>query len=182
MYEYTLDAADRITYVSPDWLAFAADNEAQHLKEPDVLGSLIWDHVSDAECRQIYQALFAKVRESGKPLTVPFRCDSPTLKRFMQLTIAAVAAKALDLRGELIREEPRPYQALLDPTVGRSDKWITVCSWCKRIQDPSGAWCDVDDAVRELHLLELPKMPNITHGMCRECFDAVQREALDAKA
>ena len=86
-YEYTVDEDDVLEWVSSHWLTFAAENAAVGLQPEIILGRSLWEFVSGAETRHLYEHLFNKAREIQAPVSVPFRCDAPALRRFMRLTI-----------------------------------------------------------------------------------------------
>lgn len=176
MYNYEIDDSDRIVFTCPNWLTFAAENAAPQLMETGVLETPIWSYIADDDCRTVYRMLFTKVRAHGSSLVVPFRCDSPTLNRFMKLTISLQDHGNLQLTARLVRAEPRPYQALLDPSIKRSDEFVTICSWCKKVKHPPGAWLAIDEAVQKMRLFLRPEMPNLTHGMCPKCFNTAMQE------
>jgi hypothetical protein len=51
--------------------------------------------------------------------------------------------------------------------------WFTVCAWCERVRF-GGSWME---AGRALALIEPAHEPQLTHGICPGCFDAVMRHA-----
>lgn len=82
---YQIDSADRITSVSGSWDLFAAANDGG-TRATDVVGHSLWDFVVHNTTRQVYRDLIARVR-GGRPVTFSYRCDSPTLRRFMRMTM-----------------------------------------------------------------------------------------------
>ena len=88
-YCYVLDGHDAITSVSPAWLAFARENGAQELTAQAVLGHSLWNFIQGAETVRLYQAILRRVRSNSSRVVVPFRCDSPTLRRHMRLEISS---------------------------------------------------------------------------------------------
>lgn len=166
---YRIDAADRVDFVTADWLDFARDNEAQHLSAETVQGESLFSFIDDPETRHLYKAIIDKVRRTQDSVMVPFRCDSPCLRRFMVLHISPLPHGAIQFEGKLIREEPREHVPLLDAESARSGELIVSCSWCKRIE-VDGAWLEVEEAVRRLELFHEPLLPQITHGICGDCL------------
>ena len=55
---YRIDASDMITDVDDAWVEFARRNEAESLTRTAVVGSSLWNHVSGAETRHVYEHLF----------------------------------------------------------------------------------------------------------------------------
>ena len=52
-----------------------------------VLGRNIDDFISDKTTRDLYQQIFTKVRETQKPVSFDYRCDSPKVMRFITMTV-----------------------------------------------------------------------------------------------
>jgi hypothetical protein len=172
--QYRLDREDVIQWVDRGWDAFAARNGAPSLVASAVVGRPLFDFLTGSETRHIYTMLLRGVRESGQPVSVPFRCDAPTLRRSMELTIAPETAGALLLSTRLIDRAEQPEVALLAADPARAgDCFLLMCSWCKRVE-VEGAWSDVEAAVQRLRLFELATLPQITHGMCPACEQEIR--------
>jgi hypothetical protein len=172
---YRIDARDQVNFVTADWLAFAKDNEAQHLSAETVQGESLFSFIDDSETRHLYKSIIDKVRRTQASVTVPFRCDSPGLRRFMVLHISPLPHGAIQFEGRLIREEPREHVPLLDADSARNGELIVSCSWCKRIE-VDGAWLEVEEAVRRLELFHEPLLPQITHGICGDCLETFRQD------
>jgi len=179
LFSYIIDANNLVTMVSKEWLRFAQENSATHLTQNSILGKPLFDFIADAETRHLYQMVINKVRRSGVSLTVPFRCDAPALRRFMQLVITPLQNQHLQFVGEILREEPRVPVLLLDNHSARSDQFLTICSWCKRVKVLDN-WLEVETAVSELGLFNDTLLPRLTHGMCQNCKESIlSRAGLD---
>jgi hypothetical protein len=172
---YRVDAQDRITFVDANWLAFAAKNGLPALTAEAVMGKELWDFISDQTSRQFYKMFAGKARETGHIIAVPFRCDSPTQRRFMKMFIVPQPEGALEFRSLLEREEVRPRVDLFDANAPRSSEYITVCAWCKRAK--ASAWMEAEEAVQELQLFNRTHLPQISHGICPDCKAALLRLA-----
>lgn len=168
-FRYQVDSGDRIRFVDAEWLEFARQNAGSMLDRDAVLGRPLWEFIAGEETRQLYSLIFNVARVQMREINVPFRCDSPTCRRYMELAIAPLADGFLNLSGLLIREEPRPYVALLDPSVPRSDVFVRICSWCKRVFIPPNEWAEVELAIRCLNVFASSDLPALTHVMCTAC-------------
>lgn len=164
---YLVDAEDRITFVDENWLAFAGENGPPKLTAETVIGQPLWNFVSEITTRHIYQLLMGRVRTSGLPVCIPFRCDSPDRRRFMELQINPLPAGALELRSRLFREEERRYVALLDAAIPRSKQMVSMCAWCKKVKVAD--WVEVEAAVHELGMFAERSVPLISHVTCPAC-------------
>jgi hypothetical protein len=177
-YRYRVDAADVILSANPFWFAFAQENGAAELTERSVLGQSLWNFVEGEAVRRLYREIHARVRVSGRRVVLPFRCDSPLLRRHMRLTITREDEGALLYECILVRAEPQRRLAVLDAEQPRSDAFLTICSCCKRaLLEPVG-WLDVEDIAARLKLFETQRVPRLHHVICPSCTHAL-REASD---
>ena len=179
VFMYQVDADDRITRVSDAWIRFATENGAASLGRSDVVGRPLWEFITDLETGHLYRLIFERVRESRTSRTVPFRCDSPELRRFMELAIEPAADGHLDLTGRLLREEARPPVAVLAPHPPDSSEMLSICGWCKRVctGPDEGDWCEVEEAVTRMRLFDRTLLPQLSHVTCPACASRA-REAL----
>jgi len=164
---YRVDEKDRITFMNSNWFMFA-ENNGMHLRpSTQLLRTRLWQHVSDPTVRHFYAVFMAKVRKTGKPITIPFRCDSPDLMRFMALTISRHKKTELKFRTMLLREEA---QAPAELPAGERTKiapLIMMCVWCKNVK--STRWLKPERAVRDLNLFKNSGWPLISHITCPRC-------------
>ncbi len=167
---YRIDADDIIIYVNHPWIVFAKDNGAASLAK-EVLGSLLWDHLCSSEVVTIYRALVRRAREEPRPRTFLFRCDSPTARREMKMTIEPLPNHHVEFRCHLLREEPHEAIPLLDTLANRSAEHLRMCAWCLRVK--LHGWLELEEAISILGLLEEKMPPQISHGICERCKDAV---------
>ena len=131
-YSYLIDAQDRLDWVSPSWLAFARENGAAELTAELVLGQSLWSYIADECTHKLYQALLGQIRNDESQVVVPFRCDSPRLRRYMRLTIVYWGQGRVRFDGTLVRAEARDYLGVLDMQTARSTHCLTMCSICQR--------------------------------------------------
>ncbi len=172
---YDIDSRDTIIMVNDAWSVFAAKNDGVSLLPPGINGRSLWEFVKDPTTRIVYSRLFDRVRAGAGASTFEFRCDSPSVKRFLQMEIAASGTGMLRCTVRTLGLEPRPYAAILDPEAGRSDHLMIICSWCKRVSDGDGAWVEIDEApvLYRVFAEELP--PSVSHGMCDDCYSSMMR-------
>ena len=64
-------------------------------------------------------------------------------------------------------------QNLLDTNALHSDDLIHICGWCKRVDVGQENWEEIEEAVKTLGVFEQEKLPQITHGMCSDCYKAM---------
>jgi hypothetical protein len=169
-----LDAADTITAVDDAWLEFARANHAPELTRQSILGRSLYAFVSGPEMAELTGLLTSAARQRGTAVSVPFRCDAPSERRFMTMTLQAEAGGGLHLEYRLDRAEPRPEVALLDVQAPRSEALLVVCSWCRRVRQED-AWRDLERAIEDGNLFgRAERMPRVWHRVCEDCASVVK--------
>ncbi len=165
---YRVDEKDCIAFVDHWWLAFARENGAASLTEELVLGRSIWDFICDKPTQLLYNEVHAHVRATNKAILIPFRCDSPTMKRFMELKIRPYPNGQLEYESRLLQVVPQHHVSALDHGCERSQAFLTMCSVCKRsLIEPSG-WLDLQNISLKLRTFE-QATPQLRYTICPEC-------------
>lgn len=172
-YRYRVNCEDIVSWVDAWWLAFARENGAPELSAENVVGRCLWDFVDDDATRGIYQQLHRRVRESGQSVVVPFRCDSPNLRRHMRLTILPGADGDLCYESQLLRVEPGVRYRVLEPGEPRNEAFLTLCSCCKRALLETHGWLDLNEAVLRSGVFDRRRVPQLRYTFCDECREAV---------
>ncbi len=170
---YRIDAADRLTSVSPGWDDFALANDGAAATSEFVLGRPLWDFISDVTTAALYRKVLQRIR-SGRAMTYAFRCDSPACRRLMEMQIRLLDdTGAVEFCSTTLQEVQRalPPTAQADRSARADDEApIRVCGWCNRF-DVAGAWLEMEDALPRLQLMEYPDARMMTHGICEDCLE-----------
>jgi hypothetical protein len=173
---YRIDRNDIVVSLDEYWEPFAQENDAPGLTRDSVLGQPLWKFVEGLETRHIYGLILDRVRASSTSATIPYRCDSPDRCRYMEMNISPLAEGGIQFTNRFLREEGRDPQAILDASADRSEEFLTLCSWCKKVKLPESEWVDADVAVERLRLFEALRLPKLTHGICLSCDEVVRKE------
>jgi len=171
---YETDYNGRIVWVNEAWNRFAAENAAEHLQEERVLGRRLWDFISDPETQQIYHLLMKKVMDERMSLRFPFRCDAPSLRRYLDMEMTSPQQQVCRFRSVVVKLEARSEVSLWKPTAKRTDRFLRACSWCKKVDAGQESWQEVEDALRELELFNRSRLPQLTHTICPSCYTSMQ--------
>jgi hypothetical protein len=169
---YRVDSEDQILYVNSAWCDFAQENGASTLDAESVLHRSLWEFIEDEETRHIFQIILKRVRTDRAVKTVPYRCDAPNLRRFMELQMRSTSNDEVEFRSRVVREEPRESVRLMEDDVVRSDEFLRMCGWCKQVCVETDRWVEVEAAVLELRLFHAAAVPRLTHGICPTCLEA----------
>lgn len=171
--KYSINASDEIVAVDGDWDNFALENDSPpELLSENILHRSFWDFISGDALQHVYRRLFAKVR-AGETLEFSFRCDSPSLRRFMKLTMTPAADSGIEFVTETSRIEEREFQNVFHVNARRADEIVVACSWCKRLRTHDNVWHEPEDAIHALALFETVTIPSLSHGMCEECYETM---------
>lgn len=170
VFVYDVDAGNRLVAVGHGWEDFAVSNGAPGLSSESVLGRPLLSFFASVETRHIYGLLLDQVRASGATIKIPFRCDGPAVRRYMELTISLQPPEQVRFESRIVREEPRPPVRLLEAGVERGEDFVVICSWCKLVE-VEGGWLEVEEAIDKLGIFDEPVLPRISHGCCSPCFE-----------
>lgn len=169
---YEIDAQDRLVAVNDQWTAFAVANDAPELSPPGILGVRLWDAVTDRTMRELYRGVLKRVR-AGVDVHYQFRCDGPTMTREMVMQVGLLPDGRVRFTSHMEAATERPAQPVLDRRTLRSDELIRVCGWCQRVAVSADRWVDVEVAIRRIPVHAAGLLPQLTHGICPTCYDAV---------
>jgi hypothetical protein len=175
-YIYRIDENDNIIYVSDNWNTFIDENFGDDsCKTPHIIGRSFWDFITDSETSHLYEIMVIKVREAGRSLTVPIRCDAPDLKRYIEITVSLLENNIVEFNSTITKTESREPLDILDKSIPRSDELIKICSYCKKINVNDSCWLHTEHAIEKLKLFEKKQLPKLTHGVCPTCYDEMMK-------
>lgn len=172
---YTVNEDNILIDVGGSWSRFACDNDAPELQEPAPLGRSLFDFIGDRTTAQLYLQVLTQVRRRQRTQAFDIRCDGPTVRRFLRITFAPAPHGGVSVKSELLREESRDAVRLLDPAAARGGELLKSCSWCERVSI-MGGWFEIEEAAARLRLFDAALLPVLTHGICADCLDRVERE------
>lgn len=163
---YRINQADKIYFVNRDWIDFGIENG---LNKPiaAVVESLLWSHIFDWTTRQLYFDIVGTIRKTNRTVKVPFRCDGPAVRRYMELEMSLLPEAHIEFKGRLLREEPREPMNVLDPSLARTSELLLMCVWCKKVK--ASEWTEIEHAVKEMNLFDKTALPLISHVTCPDC-------------
>jgi hypothetical protein len=168
---YELDQYLTITTVGAGWDEFALANSAPELLSPAPIGRPLLLFIADSTTAHLYERLFKRVADTKRSVTVPIRCDSPELRRYLTLTIAP-GVNGFVVSTHLVRLEARKRLTMLTSDLPRHEGSLVMCGWCKRAE-VKGKWLEIEDAVAALRLFERRTQPLVQYGICEDCHQRV---------
>ena len=176
-YIYRIDKSDNLSYLSDNWSEFALANDAFAMSVPHlILGKSLWSFIADHDTRYIYTLVLTEVRKTLEPAVISINCDSPELKRVFQITITPMDDGAVEFSSTVVEIRQREYIKILDASVIRSEDIVKICSFCKKIAVSDGKWVETAEAIRVLNFFGNITMPQLSHGVCPDCFASITAE------
>jgi hypothetical protein len=166
-----LDVADAIVFASGDWLQLARGVDGRPAEPAGVLGRPFFDFAPDSNLFPLYELVFRRVRRTGQPIRIPFTSESPSERRQMEIEVLPLEGGGLECRYHTVLVEELGPRTSSDDAP-RPQPLLTLCSWCKRVKLPEGAWVEVEEAAQRLEFF-LGEAPQLTHGICLPCKDAL---------
>lgn len=152
---YVLDPEERIVELGGDW---------SRLSEPP-LGRSIWRYIRGHDLQQIYAHLYAQSRR-GRTVEFPYRCDTPTHRRRIWMTIAPEAGARLSVSSRLV-ESSRRRESLAVVGISRGQCVALRCSICNRMGRRED-WLELTEAA-SARWLDSDRPVRVYHGVCPEC-------------
>jgi len=174
VYWYEVDRGDRLVAASDNWNGFAACNGAVELTIEAIRGKPIWQYIADPTTREIYRDLFAEVRRTGEPITICYRCDSPELRRDMELRIETAASNGLRIESRIVHVEPHETGTILRDDVERDARMVEACSFCKKVKVAERGWMELSDAAQRGAMFSEATVPQLSHSVCPACEPELQ--------
>ena len=171
---YRINKHDEIVYTNTDWGRFALENDAPEMASVNILHQNFWNFLSGDIIAEIYRVILKRVR-GGQPVNYEFRCDTSAAARILQMNITMLEDEIIQFETVVIKSKNRALQKILDRHTPRTNEVISMCSWCNRI-NIDGAWSEIEEAIPRLRLFDDVSLPQITHGMCDDCYKEVSRD------
>ncbi len=173
--EFLIDDQDRLIGVNREFVRFANENDWP-TSRADVLGTTLWEHVQGRQVAALNRMLVSAARSGGKEITLPMRCDSPTKKRLLDISLTPRVGGQVRLASRPRQIEPRPYQPLFVPASCKGPGEVDGCSWCSRFA-PAGAWLEAEEAAALIGIFRGVPVPRIKYTICDRCGELLTRAA-----
>ena len=156
---YYLDAQDTIISVGGRWDSFAEQNGGQRAISGAITGTFLWDHVDDVDTGMYLCKVFHACRRTQQPISLLYRCDSPSTLRKFRMHVAPMTSGHLYVSHEQLAHFHTAGEAAI---ASLSDhKLANKCSICCSFEI-NGMW--VDPFCRP-DVRFLPK----GHSVCPKC-------------
>jgi len=167
---YLVNSDNIIVEVNQNWDAFAHENNGENVAQSEVVGRSVLDFVTGKVTRNYWQELLNRARDTLQPMTIDYRCDAPSLKRWMRMELQREENGNLRISHQQLATAPRSKPIHFKPARHRGQQTHIRCSFCSRIKIKEH-WHEADDAAH--HSNEVTHTDghtfHVTYGLCGEC-------------
>jgi hypothetical protein len=167
---YTLDKANHIVAVSGQWDAFALDNDGNEVLSSKIIGKPLDQFIDGDTTRMFVRTMIMSARTLQRPVYRPYRCDSPKLKRFMEMTVLPGEQGVVEVIHRELHSEPiiHPMPVCAAPK-GVGENFVKRCSMCNRVK-VLGIWSELDAAIDAYRLPAGAHNLKVIYGVCPDCL------------
>lgn len=165
---YELDVNNNIVAVNQSWQSFALANNAPELSHDHVIGKPLMQYISGNITKRFWETFLEKVRLANAVMHLNYRCDSPDLKRFMQIKAYRNESDGLYFESILLRTESRPINIYFKRAQQRGADTKVRCSFCNNILHKNH-WIEAENLVTGNHPVTL----DVIYGICPVCQDSL---------
>lgn len=173
---YSIDKYDRIVRVGGTWDETARDSGSDRLIADRVTGTNLFSHISGEPTRNFVWTMIDAVRKLQRPCRRRYRCDTPNLKRNMEMTIMPDGNDLVSLEHRLISTEPLSRPLLFrsaEPLDDRKPLRLR-CSMCNRVRLGQD-WHEPDE---QPDLVGKPEPISVIYSICGGCRDVAGQVSL----
>lgn len=170
-----VDRRNTIVALGSGWAHEAALGEAeQSLAESRVLGKSLAGFIRDDATVMYVSTYLELCRLRSEVIYRGYRCDSPTMKRFMEVELTPANDGSVTMTHYLVREEPFECEVHIKD-VSRAHGtapqrgFLLRCSMCNHLREPGTAIWLAPEVLREPHGADNPL--RVIHTVCEACQD-----------
>lgn len=145
---YEIDAQDRLVAVCPEWDAtLRQGGGGAGSLQGGVIGQPLLRFISGDASRMYMDAALQAARLTGHPRTLQYRCDTPTVRRRLEMVLQPRADGSVRIEHRLVEQHPRAHvlacfteegPSLPSSVPTRGPVWR--CSVCLRLQRAGLPW------------------------------------------
>ncbi|MCK6424249.1 MAG: hypothetical protein L6Q75_04070 [Burkholderiaceae bacterium] len=161
---YTVDRQDCLCELSGDWDARLAEGGgAAACRGARILGRPLREFIAGDSTRMYLDAALEATRLTGQPRRLPYRCDTPTLARRMQMCLQPLADGRVRVTHQLLAQQPLPRPLACHAAASAPEPARLRCSLCLRLRTPEGHWLDPVTAAPDVASLA------VHYTLCPDC-------------
>lgn len=163
---YKIDGQNKIIEVYDSWEKAAEVGKAAKDLDPNqIIDKYILSYVSGDLTKVYYYIMYTECRRLQKKLSLTYRCDSPTHKRFMEMEMTPGDQNTITIENYLLKEEPFEHPINIKDETDNllSLTQILRCAICNSLKI-EGEWL-----LPESVIAEKEKEYRVIHTICPTC-------------
>lgn len=178
---YVVAIDGTIVNVGPaNWNGFLEESRTRTLSLEDVLGGNLFDFIDGEDAKAGIRSVLDRLQGGEfKEWVMPYRCDTPVLKRNMRLSISPIfdgeAVTGFLFQSVMLDEQTRPpadlfkFDALAARITDLKQRtFLLMCNWCQRVklrEDPEQPFVEGAEYYRRGGNPSV----SIFHTVCPDC-------------
>lgn len=168
--EMSVNQDNIIVCVNSAWDRFACDNDGAHLANNSVLGLNFLDSIAGKTSKNFTLALLELARRREREICFDYRCDSPSLRRFMRAHLSSDSRGAVHFSHEHLYSETFPHPVTFQTAAQRGRDTTIRCSLCNHVRH-DGLWKLPEFVSQQVFCgREVP----VVYGICPSCLDILE--------
>jgi hypothetical protein len=165
---YEVDKKDFLVAVSPDWDELVIASNNLKLLGRAIIGKSLSEFISGDVSNMFTETMIQAARVRQQPIIKPYRCDSPTHKRIMQMILTPFLDGRVRIAHELVSETPWLHPKNMRTVTNRQRiSKIKRCTMCNNLLD-GDEWVTLDRYL-ENHSEYTPETLSVFYGICPNC-------------
>ncbi len=156
-----------IIKTSINWDIFANLNDGNSATTNNVIGKSIYSFIYDKETINWLKKIILLVKTYHEPIIKIYRCDSPNLKRFMEMSVSNIDKNIIVVYHRVLRVE-NIEKVIYFETTDSLNSSVKRCSICNKLRI-NHKWYEIEnipnsffDNLKELKL-------KVFYGVCSKC-------------
>ncbi len=158
---YLINSENLIVELNQEWDEFASENNGGDLSCTEVIGRPLMDFVSGKSTKQYWENIFNKARSDNQATTLEYRCDSPSVKRWMRMEILPLVDGNLRISNDTLSTKERPYPIHFERMSQRGKHTFIRCSLCNKLKIKD-IWIEPDEFAAKHRISTFA----VTYGVC----------------
>jgi hypothetical protein len=164
--ELVVNRDDIIIAVGHGWDAAASIGAADALLADAVIGRSLYDYVCGDDTSMFVRVMISGARQRLQPTVRPYRCDSPTHRRWMEMEMVPRPNGDVAITHRILKTEPMPQRVA--PLAGHGKLLPKRCSICNRLR-LAGEWHEPDTRAVATHIATAGERFGVIYGICPTC-------------
>ena len=166
---YQVNENNELMAFSSQWDIDALANKVPKLLSRHLIGKHISIFISGDTTNMFTETMIHAARVRQIPLIKTYRCDSPTHKRTMQMTLTPFPDGSVRIAHQVVSESPWHHIRIIS-TARNPHRKVKRCSMCNNLLD-GDEWI-TQDVFFERHPDRNAKTLAVFYGICPNCNSA----------